>query len=90
MVKDCEKLKETAQDFAVDILIKERDCYFDDLDVEIIAKAYMAGYKDAISQEHDKTMIEKAKAWVKNCFIGPFGEGLADNIANEFVKYLEE
>lgn len=50
MIKDCEKLKETAQDFAVDILIKERDCYFDDLDVEIIAKAYMAGYKDAISQ----------------------------------------
>ena len=38
----------------------------------------------------DKTMIKKAKAWVKNCFIGPFGEGLADNIANEFVKYLEE
>ena len=38
----------------------------------------------------DKTMIEKAKAWVKNCFIGPFGEGLADNIANGFAKYLEE
>lgn len=38
----------------------------------------------------DKTMIEKAKAWIKNYFIGLFGEGLADNIANEFVKYLEE
>ena len=38
----------------------------------------------------DKTMIDKAKAWVKNSFIGPFGEGLADNIADEFVKYLEE
>lgn len=38
----------------------------------------------------DKTMIEKAKAWVKNCFIGPLGEGLANNIANEFAKYLEE
>jgi hypothetical protein len=34
--------------------------------------------------------IEKAKAWVKKCFIGPFGEGLADNIADEFVKYMEE
>lgn len=38
----------------------------------------------------DKTMIEKAKTWVKNCFIGSFSEGLADNIANEFAKYLEE
>ena len=34
--------------------------------------------------------IEKAKTWVKNCFIGPFGEGLANNIADEFVKYMEE
>lgn len=48
-------------------------------------KAFQAGAKWA-----DKTMIEKAKAWVKNSFIGPFGEGLADNIANEFAKYLEE
>ena len=49
------------------------------------------------ADEHPKSdmvnkqeFIEKAKAWVKNCFIGPFGEGLADNIANEFVKHLEE
>lgn len=34
--------------------------------------------------------IEKAKAWVKNCFVGPFNEGMADNIADEFVKYMEE
>lgn len=34
--------------------------------------------------------IAKAKAWVKNCFIGPFGEGMADNIADEFEKYLKE
>ena len=34
--------------------------------------------------------IEKAKAWVKNCFIETFGEGMADNIANEFEKYMEE
>lgn len=38
----------------------------------------------------DKTMIERAKALVKSYFIGPFGEGLADNIANEFAKHLEE
>lgn len=49
MMKECEELKKTAQDFAVDILTKERECYFDDLDVEIVAEAYMAGYKDAIN-----------------------------------------
>ena len=49
MIKEYEKLKETAQDFAVDILTKERECYFDDLDVEIVAEAYIAGYKAAIN-----------------------------------------
>lgn len=34
--------------------------------------------------------IAKAKAWVKNCFVGPFDEGMANNIANEFEKYMEE
>lgn len=33
--------------------------------------------------------IEKAKSWVKNCFVGPFDEGMANNIANEFEKYME-
>lgn len=46
-------------------------------------------FKEAVEWA-DKTMIAKAKAYVKNCFIGTFGEGLADNIANEFEKYLEE
>lgn len=34
--------------------------------------------------------IAKAKAWVKNCFIGPFDKGMADNIANEFETYMKE
>ena len=34
--------------------------------------------------------IAKAKSWVKNCFTGPFDEGMANNIANEFEKYMEE
>lgn len=34
--------------------------------------------------------INKAREWVKNAFIGPFGEGLANNIADEFVKAMEE
>lgn len=64
---------------------------------EEIEKAANEFYKgDEVStfvvaaQWADKTMIEKAKALVKSYFIGPFGEGLADNIANEFAKYLEE
>lgn len=52
-------------------------------------KGYYEGYIDG-AKYADKTMIDKAKAWVKNYFIGPFGEELADNIANEFAKHLEE
>ena len=32
----------------------------------------------------------KAREWVKNIFIGPFGEGLANSIADEFVKEMEK
>lgn len=56
MVKEYEKLKKTAQDFAVDILTKKRECYFDDLDVEVVAEAYIAGYKDAINKEYEKVL----------------------------------
>jgi hypothetical protein len=33
--------------------------------------------------------LNKAKDWVRNAFIGPFGEGLADSIAEEFVKIMK-
>lgn len=33
--------------------------------------------------------LNKAKDWVKTAFIGPFGEGLADSIAEEFVKVMK-
>jgi hypothetical protein len=33
--------------------------------------------------------INKAKVWVRNAFVGPFGEGLADSIAEEFVKIMK-
>ena len=53
--------------------------------------SYRDGYIHGMTEQLEGMIpIEKAKAWVKNCFIGPFGEGLADNIANEFAKYLEE
>lgn len=34
--------------------------------------------------------INKAREWVKNAFVGPFGEGLANSIADEFVKEMEK
>ena len=34
--------------------------------------------------------INKAREWVKNAFVGPFGEGLANSIADEFVKAMED
>lgn len=37
----------------------------------------------------DETMVEKAREWVKNAFVGPFGEGLATSIAEEFVKAMK-
>ena len=49
-LEEYEKLTKPAQDFAVDILTKVKDCYFDDLDIEIVAEAYMVGYKDAINK----------------------------------------
>lgn len=49
-----------------------------------LTDAFEAGAKWA-----DETMIEKAREWVKNAFTGPFGEGLANNIADEFVKAMK-
>ena len=43
-----------------------------------------------IAEWADKTMLNKAREWVKNAFVGPFGEGLANSIADEFVKAMEE
>ena len=46
-------LEKAARDYAVDILTKEKDCYFDELDVEIVAEAYIAGYKDVINKGYE-------------------------------------
>lgn len=37
----------------------------------------------------EQKMIERAREWVKNAFIGPFGEGLANSIVDEFVKVMK-
>ena len=49
-LEEYEKLTKIAQNFAVDILTKVKDCYFNYLDVEVVAGAYMAGYEDAINK----------------------------------------
>lgn len=37
----------------------------------------------------DETMIERGREWVKNAFVGPFGEDMANSIADEFVKKMK-
>ena len=34
-------------------------------------------------------VLNKAREWVKNAFTGPFGEGMANSIADEFVKKMK-
>ena len=45
------------------------------------------------ADEHPKeglVSIEKAAEWVKNSFKGTLGEGLAENIKQEFIKKMTE
>ena len=35
-------------------------------------------------------VLERAHKWVKNAFFGPFGKGLANSIADEFVEDMKE
>lgn len=45
-----------------------------------------------VVEPNDTEMIplEKAAEWVKNAFIGTFGEGLAENIKQEFIKAMKK
>lgn len=54
-------------------------------------EAFIAGAKWA--DEHPKEgliSIEKAKIWVRNAFAEYFGNELANNITDEFIKTMEE
>jgi hypothetical protein len=51
---------------------------------EKAVSAFIRGAKWA-----DETMIERVREWVKNAFTGPFGEGMANSIADEFVKKMK-
>lgn len=76
-LEEYEKLEKTAQDFAVDILTKERECYFDDLDVDIVAEAYIAGYDECnqngcLETKPKMVSIDKVKEWLKYNFGNSF------------------
>jgi hypothetical protein len=73
----CEIISEI-QDYIWDALCKETGNYHACTDYE---------EPEMVNKQE---FIEKAKSWVKNCFVGPFDEGMANNIANEFEKYMEE
>lgn len=54
---------------------------------------YEDGFKNGAywSDENPKeglVSIEKAAEWVKNSFKGTFGEGLAENIKQEFIEQM--
>lgn len=68
------------------------DCEFfnEDLYAGIIIGAKWADEHPKPEMVNKQEFIKKAKAWVKNCFTGPFGEGMADNIANEFETHMKE
>ena len=53
-----------------------------------ICDSYYQGFIDC-AKWADETMIKRSREWVKNAFVGPFGEGLANSIADEFVKAMK-
>ena len=89
-----EKLKELAQDFAVDILTKKRDCYFDDLDVELVAEAYIAGYEESDQNRFLETKpkmvnLDDVCKWLMEQ-AGSYSVEVADAIENDIVPQLKK
>ena len=63
-------------------------CPEDELDDDL-GWGFLTGVEWA--DEHPKeglVSIEKAAEWIKNCFKGTFGEGLAENIKQEFIETM--
>ena len=100
-LEEYEKLTKTSQDFAIDALTEQRDCYFDELDVEIVAEAYIAGYDEC---NQNKCLETKPKMvnlddvcnWVENhIFDFPWydneqGDFSSKDVANALRKAMEE
>lgn len=63
-------------------------CKYCDIKSNHVYKGNYGGDEFVEQLVNKDEFIAKANAWVKNCFTGPFGEGMADNIANEFEKYM--
>lgn len=58
---------------------------------EFVCNCFASGAKWADDNpKEDLINIEKAKIWVRNAFAEYFGNELANNIANEFIKAMEE
>ena len=100
-LEEYEKLKKSAQDFAVDALIEKRDCYFDDLDVVIVAEAYIAGYDECNQNKCLETKpkmvnLDDVCKWVENyIFDFPWydneqGDFSSKDVANALRKAMEE
>lgn len=100
-LEEFENIKKAAQDFAVDVLTEKRDCYFDDLDVEIVAEAYIAGYDECNQNRYLETKpkmvnLDDVCNWLENhIFDFPWydneqGDFSSKDIANALRKAMEE
>ena len=100
-----EKMEKTAENFAVDALTKKMDCYFDELDVENVTEAYIAGYNDcnqnrrleteAKFKEFKEIIKKKTEEYIKSkTELGSMSklflsEGFVDGMLTAF-KIMEE
>ena len=100
-LEEYEKLSKTSQDFAVDALTEKRDCHFDELDVEIVAEAYIAGYDECNQNRYLETKpkmvnLDDVCKWIeKHIFDFPWydneqGDFSSKDIANALRKAMEE
>lgn len=88
--EEIEKQGTTYSDIASNY-IEWGDGFEDYDDREYVERAFIEGAKWADNNPKEGLVdINKAREWVKNAFVGPFGEGMANNIADEFVKAMEE
>ena len=92
-LEEYEKLTKTAQNFAIDALTEKRDCYFDELDVEIVTEAYIAG---CLETKPKMVNLDDVCNWVENhIFDFPWydneqGDFSSKDIANALRKAMEK
>ena len=100
-LEEYEKMEETAENFAVNVLTEKRDCYFDDLDVEIVAEAYIAGYDECnqnrcLETNPKMVNLDDVCNWIENhIFDFPWydneqGDFSSKDVANALRKAMEK